>query len=381
MVRCPFFIFVLANKNKIMTKVIFLAGFLLFNVAAMGQTKELLRAENWEFKPGAVEFGGVSMMKILEGNELIRLKTVDFSDGTIEYDYLPGEKVFASMYFRWKDKEESECFYFRMEQAGHPQAMQAIQYAPIIKGVNLWNLMGYYQGNANFQAGVPIHVKLVVSGKQMRIYVNGADRPAMEIPRLEGNNDHGSIVFQGQAVISHLTVRPGQVEGLAAAEGIDPTANDPRYIRHWQMTEPDSIPGPVDFSYNLIPDSAKVWKPIVAERRGIVNLTRLYGLGKGHRIVWLRATIHSEEARECLLRLGFLNEVWVFINGQLLYVDKNFFGEPIAKQAGRLAIENGLLRLPLRVGDNELMIGVGSNNFYGWGIAARVDEMRGIEFR
>jgi hypothetical protein len=53
---------------------------------------------------------------------------------------------------------------------------------------------------------------------------------------------------------------------------------------------------------------------------------------------------------------------------------------PIAKQAGRLAIENSLIPLPLKAGDNELMIGVG-NNFYGWGIAARLDEMPGIEFK
>ena len=52
-----------------MTKVIFLAGFLFFNVGVRGQTKELLKAENWEFKPGAVEFGVGPVMKIVDGGE------------------------------------------------------------------------------------------------------------------------------------------------------------------------------------------------------------------------------------------------------------------------------------------------------------------------
>lgn len=58
----------------------------------------------------------------------------------------------------------------------------------------------------------------------------------------------------------------------------------------------------------------------------------------------------------------------------LLYVDKNYFGQPIAKSPdGRLSIENTTLVLPLQQGDNELLIGVG-NDFYGWGIAARLDD-------
>src|SRR5579872_4607797 len=200
-----------------------------------------LRVENWEFDPGTVKFGpapasmgGGPAMTVLDGRARARLKNVDFSDGTIEYDYLPAEKIFAPMYFRWQDQKESECFYFRMPFAGHPQAMQAIQYTPIMDGINCWNLYGYYQTNASFDSASPIHVKLVVSGRQLRVFVNHMDAPALEVPRLEGNTTHGSIVFEGQSTVANLSVRPGQVEGLEAREGYDATANDPRYLRRWQ---------------------------------------------------------------------------------------------------------------------------------------------------
>lgn len=129
-----------------------------------------------------------------------------------------------------------------------------------------------------------------------------------------------------------------------------------------------------------MPDSHTVWKPVVAERRGLVNLTRLYGASNGKRIAWLRTTIHSADARDCQLRLGFLNEVWVWVNGHLLHLDKNYYGEPIAKQLGRLSIDNSVLTVPLQQGNNELLVGVG-NFFYGWGIAARLDDTNGIELR
>ena len=98
-------------------------------------------------------------MKILDGRGVEVLKGVDFSDGVIEFDLLPAEKQFASMYFRWKDSLESEIFYFRTDRVGQPQA---IQYAPVIGGVNCWNLFDNYQTAANWSAGVPIHTKLVV---------------------------------------------------------------------------------------------------------------------------------------------------------------------------------------------------------------------------
>jgi hypothetical protein len=79
------------------------------------------------------------------------------------------------------------------------------------------------------------------------------------------------------------------------------------------------------------------------------------------------------------LSLGFTNEVWVFLNGQYLYIDKNFYDEPSMKlPRARVSIENCSFNLPLKAGANELLIGVG-NDFFGWGIVARLDETTGVK--
>jgi len=66
-------------------------------------------------------------------------------------------------------------------------------------------------------------------------------------------------------------------------------------------------------------------------------------------------------------------------NGSLIHVDKNLYGSPMQKVSnGRCSIENINLPLPLREGENQLMIGV-SNFFYGRGIVARFNDLEEIE--
>src|SRR6185437_4715749 len=367
-------------KNLLMVLVVF------GTVAAAAQVVPL-KAANWQFQPGAVEFGdsvGVARMKIGSSQGFVVLKGYDFSDGTIEFDEIPTDGDFASMYFRWQDRNEAECFYFRTRKgAGNPYAMDGVQYTPVIKGTMCWDMLPQYQTNAVFSRTAVSHVKLVVSGRQMRVYVGGgsgaaASRPVLEVPQLGGNTTHGTLAFAGQAIISNLVLRPGKVEGLSPEPGPDPVANDPRYLRHWLVTEPDSLPKGIDFSYALVPAAGTTWEPIDAERMGVINLSRRYAAARSHRIVWLKTTIHADQARTYQLRLGFLDEVWMYLNDKLLYVDKNFFSQGIAKVPnGRLSLENATVSLPLRQGDNVLRIAVGSN-FYTWAIVARLDDLDGI---
>lgn len=56
---------------------------------------------------------------------------------------------------------------------------------------------------------------------------------------------------------------------------------------------------------------------------------------------------------------------------------KNQYPQPIRKYPdGRLDVANSTFEIPLKAGDNELIIGV-SNYFYGWGIVARMAKMDG----
>lgn len=332
-----------------------------------------MKADNWTTQHDTVEFltwRSVPAMKVMRGTAL--LKDIDFSDGTIEYDMEPLNNAFVTVFFRQQSADERECFYFRTYAAANNAAIDAIQYAPYLGSVNMWDMLPHYQGNASFQREKWNHVKLVISGKQMWVYVNDSARPALKIPRLEGSTAHGGIAFEGQAFISNLVIKPGQTEDLSPLEGPDPTDNDPRYLRDWKVSSPLATRD-IDFTNAFIPGKDAAWEPIWAERRGLVNLTRKFGPSKERRIVWLKTNIHTTRDESRKLNLGFSDEVWVFINGKYVYVDKNLYGMPLSKiPDGRCSIENSAFNLPLKEGDNELLIGV-ANSFYGWGIMARLD--------
>ncbi len=338
-------------------------------------TNVSLTAENWTFKENKVEFINYKSrpaMKIGKEAGAVVLKNMDFTNGTIEFDLELLDPAAASVYFHWQSPDENECFYLRTPAAGDTTISWAVQYAPLVKGVNLWDLLFEYQTSADFKKEQWNHVKLVISGQQMLVYVNRKNKPTLQVPMLEGDVIRGTLAFDGEAIISNLVVKPNQVEGLPARAGLDPFENDPRYIRNWQVSPPLTIPKGIDYSADLFPNKETTWEPIRAERKGLVNLSRRFGNSEDRRIVWLKTTIPATTAESRKINLGFSDDVWVFLNGRPVYTDKNTFYYPIRKDPdGRISVENTSFSLPLKQGDNELLVGV-ANDFYGWGLIARL---------
>ncbi|SHL14374.1 hypothetical protein SAMN05444266_102194 [Chitinophaga jiangningensis] len=347
--------------------------------AQQKEIKAVMTAENWQFEPGQVEFlkeQGKPVMKLLKSRAT--WKGVDFATGTLSFDIWPGDPDFVSCYFREQSIDERECFYFRTSFAGNPDGYQGIQYAPFLNGVNLWDLLPEYQTGATFSKNQWNHVKMVISEKQMRVFINDMHAPALVVPHLEGNTTHGGISFEGQALLTNLTILPGAIEHLPNEPGFDITDNDARYIRKWETLKEYKLPGSTDFDASWYPDSSATWEPITTERKGMINLTRKVGINHTRKITWLKTTITADAACTRTLRLGFSDDIWVFVNKQLTYVDKNIYGSPMAKSPeGRISLDNGFLELPLQTGRNEIMIALASN-FYGWGLIARFDKNEGI---
>ncbi|MEJ0030409.1 MAG: hypothetical protein WDO15_08595 [Bacteroidota bacterium] len=62
-----------------------------------------------------------------------------------------------------------------------------------------------------------------------------------------------------------------------------------------------------------------------------------------------------------------------------LTADKNLYAQDMRKQPdGRISVENTSFEIPLKEGDNDVLIGL-ANDFYGWGIIPRFDNRTGIE--
>ena len=344
----------------------------------------LLVPERWDFQEGKVTFmdyKGKKSMKIGSLSGQVVLKDVVFKDGTIEFDVDPHPTEFASsVYFHRKDAKEQEIVYLRVPRIGSKLANQGIQYAPYFDGVNMWDIYPQYQAPAMAKASEWNHMKLVISGKQMKVYVNDMVNTALEVPKLEGTMAEGSIAFEGEGYITNLQIKPNETGGLASYEGTDMTKHDGQYLRKWAISTPVLFPKGNETFAESLPDAEDFLESIDAETAGLLNLTRRFGATPQRKLVWLKTTITASEPTFTNLQIGFNDEIWVYLNNEMVLVDKNLFQQVGMRKnpSGRLAITNTVAKLNLKKGENELLIAV-ANDFYGWGLMARLENVEKIE--
>jgi len=338
-------------------------------------------------KVGFLTYKGLKAMRIFTSPTRqtipVMLKKIKFENGTIEFDAIPSEDNFEdeiAVNFHQKDQYNFESVYLRLQADETSQRDDAIQYTPFINGVNLWDMMKPFRGYAAIHNTEWNHIKLVISGLQMMVYVNDLTKPALKISRLEGNDSTGGISFDGDAYFANLVIKPNATEKLSSFEGPDWTDNDPSYMRKWMVSHPKTLEKGRELTADDFPTDTAEWQPIAAERRGLINLIRKF---KGEqtsypterRYVWLKTTIRSLKRQHVGMQLGFNKEVYVFLNKRLIYIDKNSAEERLQKYPGGLLdIGNTEFELPLKEGNNELLIGIAVKN-YGWGIIARIKSL------
>src|ERR1044071_5328491 len=123
-------------------------------------TNIAMKPENWTAKKTTTlkfaDHNGVPSMEITEGGETVTANNVNFSNGTIEFDveFISG---FMGFYLLRESEDEGEISYLRNRPAD-ATATDAIQYAPIIKKVNMWDMYPQYQTAALFKQKEWTHI-------------------------------------------------------------------------------------------------------------------------------------------------------------------------------------------------------------------------------
>ena len=342
-----------------------------------------MNADRWQTmfgKPEFKEHKGVQAL-VFTAEGVAKLGDFVFRNGTIQFDVEPAA-MGAGLGLRMVDLGTFEMLYFR-PQAGCATAPDCTQYAPFTHKVLLWDMFPQYQSPAPLRPNDWNHVKVVVSGRRMNVFVNGATSPTLAVGSLEGDAQEGQLALIGPGAFANFTVTPDAVDGLAAEPSADPVAGDKRLVRQWQLAPYSSLADGVEPTAADLPKPSTAWRELTAERGGLVNISRVYGLPverPTRSLTWLKTTISASKSQSKKAAIGWGREVWVFVNGQRVFADKNLYQPPTARKPpdGRLSLQNGSFVLPLNAGDNEVAIAV-ANNFYGWGVILRLDDLEGIQ--
>lgn len=342
-----------------------------------------MTADHWQAKENAEFFRELGfyhgLMRLNSGDAT--LKDIAFSDGTIEFDVETIGRGAPGIAFRQQDEKNFELLYLRPDPAC-PAFRACIQYAPQTHGVLLWDLFPQYQTRAPLRENGWNHIKMVISGRRMNVFVNDAPSPTLAVGRLEGDALKGGLRLQGPATFANMVITPDAVDGLSPEPLVDPLEGDRGLVRNWNLSKYSALSNGKIPAYNEIPRASQEWKTIRSERNGLVNISREYGQPvqePDRSLAWLKTTITSDTKQTKNVEIGWTRELWVFVNGKLVYTDKNLFESEEARKVpdARCSLENGSFALPLEAGENEVAVAI-ANNFFGWGMMLRLTDPEGV---
>jgi hypothetical protein len=257
-----------------------------------------LTAAGWETKGDARSLTDVAHPNgLLElGHSSATSKGLTFVDGTIDFDVRLTGSGILGIKFRDTGHRAAEVFYMR-PQPSCPAAEDCIQYMPFENGAYEWDEYPEYQSKAPLNSNGWNHVRLVVSGRRMNVFINDATTPTLSVGRLARDARAGAISFSRPALYTNVDVRQAVTGGLIRRPQSDPSGADPRYIRVWRTAgpfklaskdDPDlKVPIGVDPSYRDLPADPGAWSVTKAEDKGILDMSRVFGSSSQGSVIWM----------------------------------------------------------------------------------------------
>src|SRR4051794_1861470 len=234
-----------------------------------------MTADHWQTRENAEFLRQLGfyqgLMRLNSGNAV--LKGITFYNGTIEFDVNTIGRGAPGIAFRQQDENNFELLYLRPDPSC-PAFRACIQYAPETHGVLLWDLFPQYQTRAPLRENGWNHIRMVVSGRRMNIFVNDATSPTLQVGRLEGDAMKGGLRLQGPGTFANMVITPDAVDGLSPEPAGDPLETDRGLVRNWRLSNLSALPNGKHARYDEMPGASQEWKTISTERNGLINLSR-----------------------------------------------------------------------------------------------------------
>jgi hypothetical protein len=333
---------------------------------------------------GVKDFGTETYLgkeSILLKSGYISVKGVDLRDGTIEADIsFPQQRGFPGFVFRVKDDDNFENFYVRPHQSGNPDATQ---YTPVFNGVAAWQL---YHGEGyskafTYRFNEWHHVKIDLHGIQAEIYIDDMQTPLIKVAGLLMGWNGGTFGLTSNGIPLRIAnVMYTVKEGTSPAQISIPVTGTNGVITQWNISNV--------ISKNLFENNLEItpalkkqltWTIHQSEPSGTINLARFGKLSEEGNTMIAKITIESEIEQRKLISFGFSDFVTVYLNNKALFAGRDNFISRDYRFLGTIGYFDTLV-LPLKKGANELWFVV-SENFGGWGVKAKFENMEKIVLR
>jgi hypothetical protein len=351
---------------------------ILMMISAKGQSVKIpLSFENWDtldVTPIKETFLDKECFRMQTG--AIVAKAASLLDGSFEADIsFPEGRSFPGFAVRMQDPSNFENFYVRPHQSGNPDATQ---YTPVFNGQPGWQLYygDGYSGAFTFKYNQWHHVKIELHGLQAEFYIDG--NLVIKVKDLLTGWKSGRVgIISDGANLRVANIQYTVKQGSEPTPIPVPTNGQGGLVTEWQVSNAVNriILGE---KYELTPELKKnlTWSRRTSEPSGILNLARFGKWTKTTNLMVAKLTIKSASDQLKALAFGFSDYVSVYLNDNILYSGSDNFRSRDYRFLGTIGFFDKVY-LPLKQGTNEIWFVV-SEDFGGWGVKARFDNMDNI---
>jgi len=308
---------------------------------------------------------------------LLTVKAAKFRDGIVDADVAnkPGG-LFLGIAFRIESEANMEVVYLR---PGASDTIEAMQYTPRLNGDAIWQVLNsaHEKAKAHIPQNQWMHIKLIVRGRTCQVFLNASTVPALVVTNLRRGDSEGGIALWslgGGGYFSNLsyTVLPAR----------NPMPDPPPFRRDGLLSNWELSPAfdAADVDAEKYPTSIPQWENVHAEDPGFVLVNRYrtspamfpmpsrekmrVGRVKGAKVVFARTYISSMAGEEKVLKLGYSDEIVVYLNQKPIFSEKNALSYRDDDALGTFGLNNAI-PIHLQPGKNELLVAVTEYNG-GW---------------
>ena len=205
------------------------------------------------------------------------------------------------------------------------------------------------------------------------IFTNPNGRVIDRVEVYAGEN-HAILIGGPGLFVSRFTV--SDLVPAFVGSGPPPIAAVPGIVPAWSVSDPfaEFDPAPVQMPGGVF--EGRRWTRLASEPTGLVNLAKVNGVGDGANTCWARTTIRSDRSRVVAMPFGYSDRAVVYLNGRALYRGDDSYRSRDYRFLGSIGWYDTVF-LPLEAGDNDLAIAI-SEDFGGWGVQARFDDLDGL---
>jgi len=308
---------------------------------------------------------------------LLNVKGAKFRDGTVEVDVASKPHgLFMGIVFRVESAANMEIVYLRPSAS---DTIEAMQYTPRLNGDIIWQLLNSSQEKATAHLPVNqwVHLKILVRGRMCQVFVNESRSPMLTVTNLRRGDSEGGIglwALGGGGYFSNL-----RYQLLPERKSL---ANLPPFQRVGLLSEWELSPAfdASDVDPGQYPAFLSQGEKVHAEEPGFVLVNRYRtspaifpmppreemrkGRVKGAKVVFARTALRSAKGGEHLLRIGYSDDIVVYLNRKQVFSGKNAL---TYRDDGALGVFglNDEIPIHLQPGENELLVAVTEYNG-GW---------------